>query len=110
MNYPQDGPKEMKALFDSLGLSFPYLYDETQNMAKVLQAQCTPEFYLYNGQGLLVYRGRLDDSSPGNDIKVSGKDLRDAINALLMVNLLMNFSNLLWGAVSNGNDSNDPPS
>jgi thiol-disulfide isomerase/thioredoxin len=83
MNYPQDGPEEMKALFDSLGLSFPYLYDETQNMAKVLQAQCTPEFYLYNGQGLLVYRGRLDDSSPGNDIKVSGKDLRDAINALL---------------------------
>lgn len=83
MNYPQDGPEEMKVLFDSLGLSFPYLYDETQNMAKVLQAQCTPEFYLYNGQGLLVYRGRLDDSSPGNDIKVSGKDLRDAINALL---------------------------
>ena len=83
MNYPQDGPEEMKALFDSLGLSFPYLYDETQNMAKVLQAQCTPEFYLYNGQGVLVYRGRLDDSSPGNDIKVSGKDLRDAINALL---------------------------
>ena len=83
MNYPQDGPEEMKVLFDSLGLSFPYLYDETQNMAKVLKAQCTPEFYLYNGQGLLVYRGRLDDSSPGNDIKVSGKDLRDAINALL---------------------------
>jgi len=83
MNYPQDGPEEMKALFDSLGLSFPYLYDETQNMAKVLQAQCTPEFYLYNVQGVLVYRGRLDDSSPGNDIKVSGKDLRDAINALL---------------------------
>ncbi len=83
MNYPQDGPEEMKVLFDSLGLSFLYLYDETQNMAKVLQAQCTPEFYLYNGQGLLVYRGRLDDSSPGNDIKVSGKDLRDAINALL---------------------------
>ena len=83
MNYPQDGPEEMKALFDSLGLSFPYLYDETQNMAKVLQAQCTPEFYLYNGQGVLVYRGRLDDSSPGNDLKVSGKDLRDAINALL---------------------------
>ena len=91
MNYPQDGPEEMKVLFDSLGLSFPYLYDETQNMAKVLQAQCTPEFYLYNGQGLLVYRGRLDDSSPGNDIKVSGKDLRDAINALLSGQFISEF-------------------
>ena len=82
-NYPDDSPELMQQTAIDQGFTFPYLYDETQNMAKVLQAQCTPEFYLYNGQGVLVYRGRLDDSSPGNDIKVSGKDLRDAINALL---------------------------
>lgn len=82
-NYPQDGPGPMKKLFNALELEFPYLYDETQRVAKDLKGECTPEFYLYNRQGALVYRGRLDDSSPGNAVKVSGKDLRDAINALL---------------------------
>ena len=82
-NYPQDGPGPMKKLFNALELEFPYLYDEQQRVAMDLKAECTPEFYLYNRQGALVYRGRLDDSSPGNAVKVSGKDLRDAINALL---------------------------
>ena len=63
--------------------SFPYLFDETQNVAKTLKAECTPEFYLYDKNNTLVYRGRLDDSSPGNEIEVSGKDLRGALNSLL---------------------------
>ena len=55
INYPQDGPKQMKQLFKDLGLSFPYLFDETQNVARALKAECTPEFYLYNNKNMLVY-------------------------------------------------------
>jgi hypothetical protein len=73
----------MKALFHNLKLSFPYLLDETQEIARELQAECTPEFYLYDSSSLLVYRGRMDDSSPGNDINVSAKDLRKAMTSLL---------------------------
>ena len=82
-NYPQDGPEQMKELFTNLGLSFPYLFDETQDIAKVLKAECTPEFYLYDNNDMLVYRGRMDNSSPGNDIEVSGNDLRNACSNLL---------------------------
>ena len=82
-NYPQDGPEQMKELFTNLGLSFPYLFDETQDIAKVLRAECTPEFYLYDNNDMLVYRGRMDNSSPGNDIEVSGNDLRNACSNLL---------------------------
>ena len=84
-NYPQDGPEQMKELFTNLGLSFPYLFDETQDIAKVLRAECTPEFYLYDKNDMLVYRGRMDNSSPGNDIEVSGNDLRNACSNLLKV-------------------------
>jgi len=82
-SYPQDGPKAMKELFNTLGLSFPYLFDETQEVAKALKAECTPEFYLYDNNNALVYRGRLDASSPGKDIPVTGADLRAALNDLL---------------------------
>ena len=81
--YPQDGPSEMKKLFEKIGLDFPYLYDETQEVAKSLQAECTPEFYLFDSNNTLVYRGRLDDSSPGRDTPITGFDLRSAIGALL---------------------------
>ena len=81
--YPQDGPSEMKKLFERLGLDFPYLYDKTQEVAKSLQAECTPEFYLYDPNNELVYRGRLDASSPGKDTPITGFDLRSAIEALL---------------------------
>ena len=81
--YPQDGPIEMKKLFERLGLDFPYLYDETQEISKSLQAECTPEFYLYDSNNVLVYRGRLDASSPGIDTPITGADLRSAIEALL---------------------------
>lgn len=82
-HYPQDGPEHMKDLFNKLGLKFPYLYDETQSLARTLRAECTPEFYLFNQNNHLVYRGRLDDASPGNSIEPSGKDLRGALNSLL---------------------------
>ena len=83
MNYPQDGPDQMKELFLRLGLSFPYLFDETQDVAKALKAECTPEFYLYNANDKLVFRGRMDNSSPGNNIEISGSDLRNACSNLL---------------------------
>ncbi|MDG2154212.1 MAG: thioredoxin family protein [Crocinitomicaceae bacterium] len=82
-SYPQDGPEAMKDLFNTLGLSFPYLFDETQEIAKTLKAECTPEFYLYDGNNALVYRGRLDASSPGKDVQITGLDLRAAIDNLL---------------------------
>ena len=85
-SYPQDGPKAMKELFNTLGLSFPYLFDETQEIAKALKAECTPEFYLYDKNNVLVYRGRIDGSSPGKDIPITGADLRAAIDALLYGN------------------------
>lgn len=81
--YPQDNPDQMKALFQALQLDFPYLYDASQAIAKELEAECTPEFYLYNQNQKLVYRGRLDDSTPGNQIKITGKDVRDAIQSTL---------------------------
>ena len=83
ISYPQDGPTEMKKLFHNLKLSFPYLLDETQEIAKELKAECTPEFYLYDNNSSLVYRGRMDTSSPGNDIHPSAEDLRKAITSLL---------------------------
>ena len=81
--YPQDGPEAMKKLFETLGLDFPYLFDETQEIAKTLKAECTPEFYLYDGNNALVYRGRMDASSPGKEIQITGADLRGAIDTLL---------------------------
>lgn len=83
VSHPQDGPEEMVKLFNNLNLIFPYLYDETQEVAKLFKAECTPEFYLFSDQDKLVYRGRLDESSPRNGIEVSGSDLRDAMNNLL---------------------------
>ena len=83
VNYAQDAPEQMKELFSRLGLSFPYLFDETQDIAKALKAECTPEFYLYDNCDKLVYRGRMDDSTPGNDIEVSGNELRNACLNLL---------------------------
>ena len=81
-NYPQDGPKEMHDLWEKLGLSFPYLFDETQTVAKAYKAECTPEFYLFDTNRKLVYRGRLDESSPNSNIQPSGKDIRNALDNL----------------------------
>ena len=83
VNYPEDSPEKMKELAIELGFFFPSLYDETQEVAKSFKAACTPEFYLFNNEKTLEYRGRLDNSSPGNGIEPSGIDLRDAIEKLL---------------------------
>jgi peroxiredoxin len=82
-NYPEDSPQKMKEMAAKLNFKFPYLYDETQEIAKKYQAACTPEFYLFDKNNLLIYRGRIDDSSPGNGKEPSGKDLRNAIDAFL---------------------------
>tara|TARA_B100001063_G_scaffold109546_1_gene102152 strand:+ start:1327 stop:1878 length:552 start_codon:yes stop_codon:yes gene_type:complete len=81
--YPQDGPQEMSDLWEELGLSFPYLFDETQMIAKAYKAECTPESYLFDFNKKLVYRGRLDESTPNSNIQPSGKDLRNALDNLL---------------------------
>ena len=82
VNYPQDAPDKMNLLWKDLGFSFPYLFDESQEIAKKYKAECTPEFYLFDSNQKLVYRGRLDESSPGSDQVPSGKDLRTAIDNL----------------------------
>ncbi|WP_276167663.1 thioredoxin family protein [Zobellia alginiliquefaciens] len=82
-NYPQDAPDLMKRTATEEGYTFPYLYDETQEVGKNYDAACTPDFYLFDTDLKLVYRGQLDDSRPGNGIPVTGKDLRKALDALL---------------------------
>lgn len=81
--YPQDRPELMKLTAESEGYSFPYLFDATQEVAKKYDAACTPDFYLFDAQLNLVYRGQLDDSRPGNGIPVTGFDLRNALKNLL---------------------------
>ena len=83
INYPQDSPSKMKELWKKLKLSFPYLYDETQEIAKAYKAECTPEFYLFNEQKRLVYRGRFDETSPGSNQAPHGSDLRKAIACIM---------------------------
>lgn len=82
-NYPQDAPELMKVLVKNEDFIFPYLYDKTQEVAKAYKAACTPDFYIFNKDLSLEYRGQFDDSRPGNNIPVSGKDLIAAIDAIL---------------------------
>ncbi len=82
-NYPQDSPAKMKKDAEQFGYPFPYLFDETQEVAKSYDAACTPDFYIYDKGLKLVYRGQLDDSRPGNNKPVTGKDLRNALDAVL---------------------------
>jgi thiol-disulfide isomerase/thioredoxin len=81
--HPDDAPDKMRQTAHDWGLSFPYLYDETQEVAKQYQAACTPDFYIFDGELRCVYRGQLDDSRPKTDIPVTGQDLRVALNAVL---------------------------
>ncbi len=82
-NYPQDAPDLMKENAKKEGYTFPYLYDATQETAKAYNAACTPDFYLFDSDLELVYRGQLDDSRPGNGVPLTGNDLRSALDALL---------------------------
>jgi len=81
--YPADGPDAMREEKTRFGYTFPYLYDETQEVAKAYGAACTPDFFLYGPERRLVYRGQLDDSRPSNATPVTGKDLRAALDAVL---------------------------
>ena len=82
-SFPEDSPSSLKQMAEELDFRFPFCYDESQETAKAYQAACTPDFYLFNEARELVYRGQLDDSRPGNDIPVTGKDLRGALDAVL---------------------------
>lgn len=81
--HPDDAPEKMPAFARENGITVPYLYDETQETAKAYHAACTPDFFLFNRDHTLVYRGQFDDSRPGNDVAVTGADLNAAVEALL---------------------------
>lgn len=83
VKYPQDSPELMTEFAFQNKIDFPYLFDETQEVAKAYEAACTPDFYLFDSQDRLFYRGQLDDSRPGNGIPLSGSDLRSAIDGLI---------------------------
>jgi len=81
--YPADSPEQMRLVAAEQGYTFPYLYDEDQSVAKAYQAACTPDFYIFDAGMKLVYRGQLDDARPRNDVPVTGKDVRAALEAIL---------------------------
>jgi thiol-disulfide isomerase/thioredoxin len=81
--YPDDSPEKMTELAKEVGYPFPYLYDETQEVAKAYDAACTPDFYVFDGDDKLAYRGRLDESRPNSGKPLTGKDLRAALDAVL---------------------------
>ena len=84
--HPEDGPEEMKEVANRLGYPFLYLFDELQEVAKAYEAQCTPDFFIFDKDLALVYRGQFDNSRPGNGITVSGKDIREALDSILSGN------------------------
>jgi peroxiredoxin len=81
--YPEDSPDRMRVVGQRLGFPFPYLHDETQAVARAYEAACTPDFFVFDADLRLAYRGQFDDSRPGNSAPVNGRDLRVALNALL---------------------------
>lgn len=83
ITHPEDSPEKMKAVAQKLNYPFPYCYDETQEIAKAFNAACTPDFFIYDRNNKLAYRGQLDDSRPGNGIPVTGADIRNALDSLI---------------------------
>jgi peroxiredoxin len=82
--YPDDAPDSLKKQAEIVGFNFPYLFDEAQDVAKAYTAACTPDFFLFDTSRSLVYRGQMDGSRPGNEVPITGKDLRAAIDAVLV--------------------------
>ena len=82
-NFPEDSPENMAAAAKEIGYTFDYLYDEDQAVAKAYRAACTPDFFLFDGERKLFYRGQIDASRPGNDIPISGIDLRGALDRVI---------------------------
>jgi len=87
-NYPADSPEKMKELADKMGFGFPYLYDESQEVARAYSAACTPDFNIFDGKLECIYRGQMDGSRPGNNKAVTGEDIRKALDALLAGELI----------------------
>ena len=85
-NYPDDSPDNMIKIAKEFNYPFPYCFDESQSVAKAYDAACTPDFFVFDGQSACVYRGRLDGSTPGNDVPLTGEDLRHTLDALLSGN------------------------
>lgn len=83
VKHPDDAPNKMKAIAEKMHYPFPYCYDESQEVAKAFGAACTPDFFIYDAKNELVYRGQLDDSRPGNEIPVTGKDIRKVFDNLI---------------------------
>jgi hypothetical protein len=81
--HPGDSPEKMKEEADTWGYEFPYVFDDSQEVAKSYHAACTPDFFLFDADKRLIYRGQLDASRPSNDVPVTGRDLRDALDAVL---------------------------
>ena len=82
-SYPEDSPEKMKLHKEKIGYSFPYLFDETQEVAKAYRAACTPDFFLFDKDLRLVYRGQFDESRPKNQVPVTGQDLKNAMTSLI---------------------------
>lgn len=82
-NHPEDAPAKLQEMARELGFTFPFCFDETQETAKAYQATCTPDFFLFDRNRQLIYRGQLDDSRPGNGKPVTGEDLRKALESAL---------------------------
>lgn len=85
-NYPDDSPERMKQVAEHLGYKFPYLFDESQEVAKSYNAACTPDFFIYDKELKLVYRGQMDDSRPGNGKPVTGNDIREVLDDMIIGN------------------------
>jgi peroxiredoxin len=83
VSHPQDGPAQMRADVEEFGYTFPYLRDASQEVARAYEAACTPDFFLYDANRRLAYRGRFDAATPGNDVPVTGNEMRAAIDTLL---------------------------
>jgi peroxiredoxin len=108
-SHPADSPEQMVAEAEERGYPFPYLYDETQEVAKAYRAACTPDFYAFDSEGKLVYRGQLDPSRPGSDVPVTGADLRRALDALLAGSLPVTDQVASLGCNIKWKAGNEPP-
>ena len=106
--YPADGPEKMAALAQSYGFEFPYLYDESQQVALAYRAACTPDFFLFDGAHQLVYRGQYDGSRPGNQIAVDGSGMRAAVDSLLAGNAITGAQIPSVGCNIKWRDGNEP--
>ena len=100
--YPDDSPEQMKEVAERFGYPFPYLYDESQDIARAYGAACTPDFYIFDKDMRCIYRGQFDDSRPNSDIPVTGKDIRAALDAILGGSLLAMIRNRVLGVILNG--------